>query len=451
MCIREKPETVGHNSILLRPAETGRQPALPPFIAPQADLLDPLEFRRARLWDLHSSLHCSIIGTCFSTAELRQVLKRIGCQGVDGSSDHNLHGRAVAIAASPSDGAKVLHKALDRKYAGTVAKFAAADCTEDLLGLWRGFVERGEIPGAYWAVLTHPAAGEGVVQTVFGEVHMLSHLVGAANRADIRRLRELEEENAALKARAEREEAQFRQGIAKRDRTIQDLKAVIEDLATRSATISRARPAPSAAAAEALTADVDRKLKQEEAAGAKEREKLAAALSELAVERELRIQAEQRALEMERELEIVDASFLERQTPEEEDVSGWAGGTVLYVGGRQRQVLHLRKIAQECGADFLHHDGGIEEASGLLPSLVAQADAIMFPVDCVSHSAVTVLKKLCRQMGKPYRPLRSSGLSSFAAALSQFSAGSKLHGVSTSFHRTAPGRNGAAFPRTQSS
>ena len=41
----------------------------------------------------------------------------------------------------------------------------------------------------------------------------------------------------------------------------------------------------------------------------------------------------------------------------------------------------------------------------------------MFPVDCVSHEAVGTVKRLCRQAGKPYMPLRSAGIGSFVAAL----------------------------------
>jgi hypothetical protein len=42
----------------------------------------------------------------------------------------------------------------------------------------------------------------------------------------------------------------------------------------------------------------------------------------------------------------------------------------------------------------------------------------LFPVDCVSHAAVGMIKRICRNGGKRYLPLRSSGLSSFVAALS---------------------------------
>jgi Uncharacterized protein conserved in bacteria (DUF2325) len=65
----------------------------------------------------------------------------------------------------------------------------------------------------------------------------------------------------------------------------------------------------------------------------------------------------------------------------------------------------------------LHHDGGIEERGGLLPGLVSRADAVLFPVDCVSHAAMSLVKRLCRQAGKPFVPLRSAGLAPFCAAL----------------------------------
>jgi hypothetical protein len=58
----------------------------------------------------------------------------------------------------------------------------------------------------------------------------------------------------------------------------------------------------------------------------------------------------------------------------------------------------------------------------LLASQVAQADLVYFPVDCVSHTAVAVVKRVARQLGKTYVALRSSGLTSFVSALRDASA-----------------------------
>ena len=62
----------------------------------------------------------------------------------------------------------------------------------------------------------------------------------------------------------------------------------------------------------------------------------------------------------------------------------------------------------------------MEERKGLLAGIVSRADAVFFPVDCVSHDTVAVVKRLCRQTGKPYLPLRSASLTSFIAAVRRF-------------------------------
>ena len=90
---------------------------------------------------------------------------------------------------------------------------------------------------------------------------------------------------------------------------------------------------------------------------------------------------------------------------------------VLYVGGRAAQLPHIRQAAARSGVGLLHHDGGIEDSDAMLPGLISRVDTVMFPVDCVSHSAVSMVKRSCAQMGKRFVPLRASGITSFIAAL----------------------------------
>jgi hypothetical protein len=54
------------------------------------------------------------------------------------------------------------------------------------------------------------------------------------------------------------------------------------------------------------------------------------------------------------------------------------GTTLLYVGGRVHQVAQLRMLAEKQGATLLHHDGGIDDRSGLLAAQVARADFVSF-------------------------------------------------------------------------
>lgn len=163
--------------------------------------------RRTRIWEFDTNLHCSIIGTCLGTAELRHVLVKLKVGGAGVATDHDLHSMGVVLAGRREGSAKFLQKALDRQHRVAITRYAGAKDTAALLALWQESLKQGDIPGAYWAVLTHPMTTEAVVKRVFGDVHMLSHLVGAANRADIRRLRQLEQENAALLAKTERQRA----------------------------------------------------------------------------------------------------------------------------------------------------------------------------------------------------------------------------------------------------
>jgi hypothetical protein len=104
-----------------------------------------------------------------------------------------------------------------------VNQFAKAGTEDAVRALWRDAVRRGDIPGAYWATLTHPAATRAVIRDAFGDVHMLSHLVGASNRADISRLCQLEVDKAALEDKLQRQQHALHEAVVTRDARIREL------------------------------------------------------------------------------------------------------------------------------------------------------------------------------------------------------------------------------------
>lgn len=67
---------------------------------------------------------------------------------------------------------------------------------------------------------------------------MLSHLVGSANRADMRRLCKLEEENAELRDRLDNHQAAFREAVVTRDTTIQELRRILAQRIVSDSTMS---------------------------------------------------------------------------------------------------------------------------------------------------------------------------------------------------------------------
>jgi hypothetical protein len=372
--------------------------------------------RRTKLWEFNTNLHCSIVGTCLSTAELRQLLKKVGLASPD-SSDHDLHGVAVSLAAGHDKASKLLNKALDERHRIAIHQFAKAHTEDEVRWLWREFVKRGDIPGAYWATLTHPATTRALIRDAFGEVHMLSHLVGSANRADIRRLCQLEEENAGLRARMDKQQAAFREAVVTRDATIEELRrALVQQLASGTPT-----PDEHSATLHQVVADLERRLATETRRSAVLAERLSDARSTMSEERATRVNSERENRTLRRELEAVETSMHTPccDTAAATDASRprLDGVTLLYVGGRTHHITQLRAIAEKSGAAFVHHDGGIEHHLDLLPGLASQADLVVFPVDCISHHAAQLAKQLCRQTGKRFIPLRSASATSLLAVL----------------------------------
>jgi hypothetical protein len=382
-----------------------------------ADLLR--DRRRRRIWDINASLHCSIIGTCLSTAELRSLLIRLQLGDAETASDHDLHGQGVLLARNRDAAAKVLNKALDRRHQLAINQLAKVRSEADVAAFWSDAVKRGDIPGAYWAVLTHPDTGEALLRRVFGEVHMLSHLVGAANRADIRRLHQLEQENAELLAKIERQQAQLRDALVVRDAKLRELSDALARRieAEAGGTSLDETPAQSAALCTVI-AGLERKLAAETARRERAERRLGESTSARAEAEAAGRHAAQERDALREELAAAEESLGSLlDDGGEERMLDLRGMSVLYIGGRPNQIDHLRAVSERASARFLHHDGGVDERSGLLPGLISRADIAMFPVDCVSHEAALMVKRLCRQSGKPWIPLRTASVTAFLAAL----------------------------------
>ncbi len=205
----------GPSALLLR----GRNDPLPLVMA-------DAKGRRSKIWDIAPSLHCSIIGTCLSAAELRQFFVKLGDADARTASDHTLHSSGVRAAGRHDLVGKLLNKALDNRHEAAIRRFAKASNATQVRALWLEAFEQGGIPGGYWAVLTHPATDRPLVEEVFGQVHMLSHMVGSSSRIDITRLRTLERELGERDDKIARQEARLSESARERAELVRKVEGL---------------------------------------------------------------------------------------------------------------------------------------------------------------------------------------------------------------------------------
>src|SRR6516162_3778723 len=103
---------------------------------PDSEFTPPAAKRRTVIWDMHHSVHCSIIGTCLSSAELRRLLIKLDVHGAEAADDHDLHRQGVALAGKAHGGAKFIQKALDQRHGTAIKQFAKAKDEGALSQLW---------------------------------------------------------------------------------------------------------------------------------------------------------------------------------------------------------------------------------------------------------------------------------------------------------------------------
>lgn len=200
--------------------------------------------RRRKIWEVTGGWHCSVVGTCLTLLDLRTLARKLSVKTKpDYSRDYQLHGFFAQEAGIYDKPGKLLNKLLDKRHAAAIRKTRSLKCENKLRNFWNSALETGDIPGPYWAILSHPYATQKLSESMFADVHMLSHLVGSSNRADIRRLQELNEGNSELSAKILKQQRHHSQRINAKDVEITNLReklgllaAMLKDTPDRTST-----------------------------------------------------------------------------------------------------------------------------------------------------------------------------------------------------------------------
>lgn len=416
--------------LLEGPAVAAHETALE--MAPAADARPA---RRARLWDLEDKHHCPIIGTCLGMDELVRLAKRF--RFVSSLRDEfSLHVEAVSQSHTRNPVSEAIQRLLDRKYAAQIAAFTRLKTDPEVRQRWQDCLARGEVASAMWAVCTHRACSTATRQQMYGDIHMLSHQVGAGQAADVRRLAFLEKENADLKQAQKKADGEFKARLAALQRENAGLGARLEAALAQAGLGEESSRRLAAFESGQAMVEMGRRL----VALQESHDQLAAA-ARRAWDLEKTLKAAQEELSRfarERDEAVAGQQALERAlaavAPDEacanasdETCAGCAEALssrcILYVGGRNGMIAQYRQLADRLGVRLVHHDGGQEESLSRLPELILGADAVVCPTDQVSHSAYFQVKSHCKRVGKPCLFYQGTGVSSFATAMGRVSRG----------------------------
>jgi hypothetical protein len=347
--------------------------------------------RRRRVWELSHACHCPLVGVGLPLNGLRKLVEKV-TGGKVLHDDYDIHVGTVSECALRTPVADAVQKELERRYVQHVQRFRAAKTTEQVEALWTAAVNAGDVAGAFWAGLTHPRCTVALEEKMCRDIHMVQHQAGACARADINKFNAVVLDNTRL----ERETARLQErcNALAQEKQYESERQDGLLMAARSALIARDGELASLRAEllrlQTAVPDLDT------------RERL--------TERVAQLESREGALRAQLS-EIKAARPVIAITPVTERASEPAPAApaptvclenraVLCVGGRSSSIPIYRTMIERVGAQFAHHDGGLENSSSQLDASLAAADLVICQTGCISHSAYWRVKDHCKRHGK---------------------------------------------------
>jgi Uncharacterized protein conserved in bacteria (DUF2325) len=344
---------------------------------------------------------------CLPIAAVRRLVdKALGGQAV--ASDYELHCGVNSECRERGPIAELVQKELDGRYAAALRLTRPLKTTESLAAWWRAQTHGRDVPGALWSTLTHPRCNTALEEQVLADIHMIQHQNGAADRADLTRLEALHAENEVLARELGAAQQRCTQQAAEQARRLEASQAQL--VRARAELIGR----------DTLIAGLQEDLRALEAAvpSLRSRDELTRQVAHQ-IER---LQDLERALlrsrhELERErhhsaealaaLQALRSDFTEATASATTGAAQGPAGThclaeraVLCVGGRVASLPAYRRLVEDVGGRFLHHDGGEEDKVARLDQTLDSADLVICQTGCISHNAYWRVKDHCKRTGK---------------------------------------------------
>jgi len=382
--------------------------------------------RRRRIWELARNCHCPLIGVALPLGTLRKLVEKV-TGGELMHDDYEVHVGAVNDCTTRNRLAEAVQKELERRYAQVIFRFRTARTAAQVAELWEAAVAAGDVAGAFWAGLSHPACVPALEEKMCRDIHMVQHQAGACARADIGKYNALLGDKARLEGELARLQARCNALLNERKQDADRFEQQL--MAARATTIAR----------ETDVHNLRNELGQLRATipELETRKRLANQLARMELrEAALRGQVAELKASRNEALALVRSSEATAPAPAMAAPEAPAvipirlvNQSVLCVGGRSGNVSFYRKMVEGVGAQFAHHDGGLEDSSNQLDASLAAADLVICQTGCISHGAYWRVKEYCKRTGKRCVFVDNPSVSSLARGLQEIGAEPAMPGA----------------------
>ncbi len=378
---------------------------------------------RYRIWMIHDHFKCPIVGICVGLEEQRRILKKTG-RSISNCSTYQIHAILVNSLLDENTISIRIDTCLNRKFKHEVSEFFDLDRSL-FLKSWETSFEKGEIAGLLWVAATRTDLLAEDIASIFGDIHMEMHLTAERNRKIRQQLFHQQEKNRRIaqklkeetgirrtsrkeKEKLEREHAQLRHKYTSLEKAKLDLESNFSELIRNSGMPSL----------EAKNTELQFELKEVSTKMRTYQERLGALqdqnnrlLSKLDIEHKMN-----NHLTREKETLLAQISLFNR-CDEECPSFDLCRKRILIVGGITKLEAFYRKLVEQNGGSFDYHDGYMNRGTDGLDNQIRRADVVLCPVNCNSHNACSMVKKLSRRHSKPVQMLASSSLNAISQAL----------------------------------
>ena len=388
---------------------------------------------RLKFWEVETCFTCPIVGMCLTVAEQKQILKKTDFP-LKKTGLYEIHEALVVCGDSENKISRRVDTLLERKFMKAAAPLFELDDKTFMFHFKKSF-KSGDYLTSLWAAAAHPKLSLESKRKVFGEIHMAMHWGGDESR-------KMKQQVARLNSLIEKMNNEVKEGKAHR----RSLQKKNDDMVKKLVLLKQENKL-----LEKENQCLGKKLQNHQGTTEliklqRENQNLEQSLEhalESSGEAKARLHAlnegrDRLAMELDLQKELTEQVIREARNLIAYFGASNQGGCadsgqcvcdpscpafdlcekrVLIVGGIARMESLYREVIEGSGGVFDYHDGYMRKGSKPLEDRMKRADMVLCPVNCNSHAACTVVKKLGKKHKKNVHMLHNYSVSAISQVI----------------------------------